>query len=153
MPALEKTGAKPRKLSLFDQMREEMDRMFEAMPLSRTTFGPWREGRFVPALEVAEKDNTLFVKADLPGLRREDVKVEVLPEGISISGERKEEKEETRDGYFRTERLYGSFERFVPLPDGAVLDRAAATFRDGVLEVTVPLGAKPKPEARTLAIE
>ena len=109
-------------------------------------------GAFVPALEIEEKDNKLFVKADLPGMKKEAVKVEVAPEGLTITGERKEDKEEKKEGYFRTERLYGAFERFVPLPDGAMFDKAVAEFKDGVLTVTVPLGAVPKPEAKTLPI-
>ena len=148
---LEKPVMKPRKLGLFDQLREEMDRMFD-MPTPRFGLAPWREVNFVPALEIEEKDNKLFVKADLPGLKKEDVKVEVTLEGLTITGERKEEKEEKKEGYFRTERLYGSFERFVPLPDGAVLDKAIAEFKDGVLMVTVPLGNVPKAEAKTLPI-
>jgi HSP20 family protein len=148
---LEKPVMRPRKLSLFDQLREEMDRMFD-MPAPRFGLAPWREVAFVPPLELEEKDNTLFVRADLPGMKKEHVKVEVAPEGVTITGERKEEKEEKKEGYFRTERLYGSFERFVPLPDGAVLDKALAEFKDGVLTVTVPLGNVPKPEAKTLSI-
>ena len=148
---LEKPVMRPRKLSLFDQLREEMDRMFD-MPAPRFGLAPWREVAFVPPLELEEKDNTLFVRADLPGMKKEHVKVEVAPEGVTITGERKEEKEEKKEGYFRTERLYGSFERFVPLPDGAVLDKALAEFEDGVLTVTVPLGNVPKPEAKTLSI-
>ena len=148
---LEKPVMRPRKLSLFDQLREEMDRMFD-MPAPRFGLAPWREVAFVPPLELEEKDNTLFVRADLPGMKKEHVKVEVAPEGVTITGERKEEKEEKKEGYFRTERLYGSFERFVPLPDGAVLDKALAEFKDGVLTVTVPLGSVPKPEAKTLSI-
>lgn len=148
---LERPVMKPRKLSLFDQMREEMDRMFD-LPVPRFGLAPWREMAFLPPLEIEEKDNTLFVKADLPGIRKEAVKVEIAPEGVTIAGERKEEKEEKKEGYFRTERIYGTFERFVPLPDGAVLDKAVAAFKDGVLTVTVPLGAVPKPEAKTLPI-
>jgi HSP20 family protein len=149
---LEKTAIKPRALSLFDQLRHEMDRMFETAPLARAGFTPWREMSFVPALEIEEKNNVIFVKADLPGMQKADVKVELGPEGLTITGERREEKEEKKEGYFRTERVYGSFERFVPLPDGAELDKAAATFKDGVLEVKVPLGAVPKPQAKTLTI-
>lgn len=148
---LEKPVMKPRKLGLFDQLREEMDRMFE-LPAPRFGFAPWRELNFVPALEIEEKDDKLFVKVDLPGMKKEDVKVEVAVEGLTIMGERKEAKEEKKEGYFRTERLYGSFERFVPLPDGAVLDKAVAEFKDGVLTVTVPLGNVPKTEAKTLPI-
>ena len=99
----------------------------------------------------------IFTGAPMPAgadtvFMQEDVKVEVTPEGLTITGERKEEKEEKKEGYFRTERVYGAFERFVPLPDGAVLDKAAAEFKDGVLTVTVPLGAVPKPETKTLPI-
>ena len=148
---LEKPVVKPRKLNLFDQLREEMDRMFD-MPTPRFGLAPWREVAFVPPIEIEEKDNALFVKADLPGMKKEHVKVEVAPEGLTITGERKEEKEEKKEGYFRTERLYGSFERFVPLPDGAVLDKAVAEYKDGVLTVTVPLGNVPKPEVKTLPI-
>jgi HSP20 family protein len=148
---LEKPVMKPRRLNLFDQLREEMDRMFD-MPTPRFGLAPWREVAFVPPIEIEEKDNKLFVKADLPGMKKEHVKVDVALEGVTITGERKEEKEEKKEGYFRTERLYGSFERFVPLPDGAVLDKAVAEFKDGVLTVTVPLGNVPKPEAKTLTI-
>ena len=149
---LERPVMKPRKLGLFDQLREEMDRMFETVPPTRFGFAPWREMAFVPALEIEEKENKLFVKADLPGLKRENVRVDVAVEGVTITGERKEAKEETKEGYFRTERLYGSFERFVPLPEGAVLDKAVAEFKDGVLTVTVPLGNVPKVETKTLPI-
>lgn len=152
MAALLEKLARPRTLSLFDQLREEMDRMFETAPLARFGFAPWREMTFVPPLEIEEKDNKLFVKADLPGLKKEDVKVEVAPEGLTIKGERKEAREEKKEGYFRTERLYGSFERFVPLPDGAVLEKATAEFKDGVLTIAVPLGAVPKHEVKTLPI-
>lgn len=150
---LEKVTAKPRAFSLFDQMRDEMDRMFEGYPLGRLT--PWKEWKdigFAPAIEVVEKDGALFVKADLPGLKRDDVKVEVTAEGLTIAGERKEEKEEKRTGYFRTERLYGTFERFVPLPEGALVEKAEAVFKDGVLEVKVPLGKIETPAPKRLSI-
>ena len=144
--------------ALLRQMTSDFDRMFEGTTwpafrwpaLRATTAG---EGaRWFPEIDVFEKDNRLVTKIDLPGLKKEDVKVEVALEGITITGERKEAKEEKKEGYFRTERLYGSFERFVPLPDGAVLDKAAAEFKDGVLTVTVPLGNVPQVEAKTLPI-
>jgi HSP20 family protein len=153
MTLLEKRALKPRTLGLFEQLRDEMDRMFETVPPGRVRFAPWRETAFVPALEIEEKDGKLFVKADLPGLQKENVRVEIAGEGITITGERKEEKEEKNEGYFRTERLYGSFERFVPLPDEAALDKAVAEFKDGVLTVVVPLAAQPKMEAKTLPIK
>lgn len=151
---LEKTKTTPRALSIFDQLRSEMDRMFESTAFSGPGFLAWRNDMaFVPALEVAEKDHALVITADLPGLKKEDVAVAVTPEGVAITGERKEETQEKKEGYFRTERRYGAFERFVPLPEGAVVADAVAAFKDGVLEVKVPLGAAPTPEVRRLPIE
>jgi HSP20 family protein len=151
MPALLEKRVTPSALSLFDQMREEMDRIFEGYPFPRWT--PWKaEMTFVPALEIVEKDNALFVKVDLPGMKKEEVKVEMTAEGLTITGERKEAKEEKKEGYFRTERLYGAFERFVPLPEWALVDTATANFKDGVLEVKIPLGKVPTPEPKTLPI-
>jgi HSP20 family protein len=147
---LEKFTATPRAFSLFDQMRGEMDRMFEGYPFGR--LAPWKDMTFAPAVEIAEKSGILFVKADLPGLKKEDVKVDVTVEGLTITGERKEEQKEKTDGYFRTERLYGSFERFVPLPEGALIEKAEANFKDGVLEVKVPLGRIATPEPKRLPI-
>jgi HSP20 family protein len=150
---LEKVTKTPRAFSFFDQMRDEMDRMFEGHPFGR--LAPWKEWRemgFAPAIEVVEKGGAMFVNADLPGLKKEDVKVEVTAEGLTIAGERKEEKEEKTTGYFRTERLYGKFERFVPLPEGALFEKADAIFKDGVLEVKVPLGKIETPEPKRLTI-
>lgn len=141
--------------ALMDRMREEMDRLFEGSGLKPWTPGlPRLTTEWMPAIEVERKPGQLLVRAELPGVKREDITVEVTPEGVTLSGERKHEvKEEKKDdGFFRTERFYGSFCRFVPVPDGADIDRAAATFKDGVLEVNVPLPAMTKPEARTLRI-
>ena len=145
-----------RRLSFFDQMRDEMDRLFDGMPLMKTTNWPaWRPDMpFVPAIEVLEKNGVMLVKADLPGLKKEEVSVEVAAEGLTITGERKSEmkEENKRVGYFRTERTYGTFSRFVPLPEGALIDKAIATVKDGVLEVQVPLPKLEKVEAKKLPI-
>ncbi len=92
-----------------------------------------------PDIDVRERDNNLIVSADLPGLSKDDVKVEITSEGLSIQGERKHEHEERREGYYHTERSYGAFRRLVPLPEGVNTDQAKAQFKDGVLEVTVPI--------------
>jgi HSP20 family protein len=84
------------------------------------------------------------------GLKREDVNVEVMDDAVIIQGERKFDKDEERDGIYRSERSYGSFYRAVPLPEGAITDQAKANFRDGVLEVTMP--CPPAPKGRKLEI-
>lgn len=92
---------------------------------------------WVPKVEVLKHNGDLTVRADLPGLKKDDVKVELTDEALTISGERKEEKEEKHEGYYRSERSYGSFYRCIPLPEGVKTDTAKAEFRDGVLEVTM----------------
>ena len=104
--------------------------------------GPWSgtsEFGWSPAVEISEHDDSLLVRADLPGLSQDDVKVEVTDEGLVIQGERKREHEEkTRTGY-RSERSYGKFYRTIRLPDGAKAEQARAQFNNGVLEVTIPI--------------
>ena len=105
-------------------------------PALRKSFGefPW-----MPALEVKERDHTLFIKLDLPGLNREEINVNFTEEGLVIEGERTRETENKKDEWFTTERTYGRFYRVVPLPEGVNYKEVKATFKDGVLEVTVPV--------------
>jgi len=106
-----------------------------------------------PRVDVFEKGNRLFTRVDLPGVRREDVKVEVTDGHLALSGERKKEKEEKKDNVYRTEREYGSFYRAVRLPEGVKLEEVKATFADGVLEVSVPLPARPEAKVRKVEIQ
>lgn len=107
---------------------------------------------WMPQVELHRNNGELMVRADLPGLTKDDVKVELTDEALTISGERKEEKEEKREGFYRSERNYGRFYRQIPLPDGVETHKANATFRNGVLEVTVPV-AKSESKARKLEIK
>jgi HSP20 family protein len=86
-------------------------------------------------------------------MKKEDVSVEVTDGHLALSGERKHEKEEKKDNFYRSEREYGSFYRAVPLPEGVKLEDVKATFADGVLEVSVPLPAKPEATVRKVQIE
>jgi HSP20 family protein len=122
---------------------DEMDRLFDDLGFGRS----WRraplwstsaESLWAPDIDVYQKDDTLVIKADLPGLRKDEVSVDVTDDAVTIQGERKAERQDEREGYFRSERSYGSFCRIVPLPEGAISDQAKANFHDGVLEVTMP---------------
>lgn len=138
---------------LFERFADEMDRVFEDFGFDRGSlaprFGrswlqsPWRGAAteskaWAPQVEVFQRQNDLVVRADLPGLTRDDVKVDVTEDRIVIQGERKREREEEHEGVYRSERSYGSFYRAIPLPEGTITDQAKASFKDGVLEITMP---------------
>jgi HSP20 family protein len=143
-------------LTLLKQMTSELDRMFDEPFLSFN----WPSFKKLPAptawspkVDVFEKDNRLVTRVDLPGLKKEDVTVEVTDGYLAMSGERKRESEEKKEDYFRSEREYGSFYRALPLPEGVTLEDVKATFANGVLEVSVPLPAKPENKARKVEIQ
>jgi HSP20 family protein len=123
--------------AMMRRLSEEMDRAFSS------SFGltpRWSEsGTWAPVIEVRERNNHLEIAAELPGLNKNDVRIECTDEGIVIEGERKRETESTEGGIHRSERSYGSFYRLVPLPEGADAEKAKAEFKDGVLRVSVPL--------------
>src|SRR5579885_1340577 len=120
--------------SLMRRFSEEMDRTFGRF------FGHEDGGRFwSPAIEVTEANGQLKVHADLPGLKPEDVRVEVQDDQLIIQGERKHEHEEKKKGLYRSERHYGQFYRAIPLPEGAATEQAKAQFANGVLEISMPV--------------
>ncbi|HEU4624282.1 MAG TPA: Hsp20/alpha crystallin family protein [Steroidobacteraceae bacterium] len=136
------------------QLSRDMDRLMESLFGRSLGFssdlGPFETARelagespmlWSPRIDVRERDDAIVIRADLPGVKREDVRVECTDDGIAISGERREEREERGERYQYAERSYGSFYRNIPLPDGAKAEEAKASMRDGVLEVTVPLQA------------
>ncbi|HWB86934.1 MAG TPA: Hsp20/alpha crystallin family protein [Bryobacteraceae bacterium] len=122
--------------ALMRQFTEEMDRMLGAGPRAA---GEGMSAIWSPAIEVKEKDGKLLVNAELPGLKKEDVKVHIDGDTLVVEGERKQEKEEKREGYYHSERSYGKFYRSVPLPEGAQIEQANAQFNNGVLEVAIPV--------------
>jgi HSP20 family protein len=99
-----------------------------------------------------QRGNELVVRADLPGVKPDDVTVEIGDDTITISGERQQEHKQESGGVYRFERTYGSFFREIPLPEGALVDRAKASFKDGVLEVTVPAPPEQVSRGRRLEI-
>lgn len=139
-PSSEFFGSSP--FGLMRRFAEQMERAFfnDWSP----DFGAERAGSWLPPIDVSERDGKLVVRADLPGLKKDDVKVEALDGSLVIHGERQTEHEEHREGYRRMERGYGSFYRTVPLPEGAQTEQARAEFKDGVLEITVPVPADQK---------
>jgi HSP20 family protein len=144
---------------LLRQMTSDFDRMFEGFgapafrwPLLRAR--PQAEAaNWLPEIDVFEKDNRLVTRVDLPGMKKDDVKVEIADGQLLISGERKSEVEEKKDKFYRSERQYGSFYRAVPLPEGVKLEDVQATFADGVLEVSIPLPPAQQAKSRTVEVK
>lgn len=141
--------------TMLQRFADEVDRMFDEFGFGRRRrpMGLWGRGEggmWAPDVDVVQRQDQLIIKADLPGLRKEDISVDVTEDAVTIQGERKSEREEERDGVYRSERSYGSFCRVIPLPSGAIADQAKASFRDGVLEISMPA---PPPSARARRIE
>ena len=120
--------------------------VFRARPLAEAT-------NWLPQVDVFEKDNRLVTKIDLPGVKKEDVKVEVTDGYLAVSGERKTEAEEKKEDFYRCEREFGTFYRAVPLPENVKFEDVKATFANGVLEVSVPLPAKAEAAPRKVDIQ
>ena len=144
----QRVAIRPWPLRSLRDLREEMDRLWEGFP-AFPRFRRLIEEQAWPAIDVFDRNGSLVVKADVPGMTAKDIEVNVTEDGITISGERTEEKEVKEKDYYRSERSYGRFMRQVPLPVGADRDKAEANFKEGVLEITFPL----KEEAKQKKIE
>jgi HSP20 family protein len=130
-------------------IREDMERLFDSM-LSRYPHervpAVW-----APPIDVEETNEAMIVRAELPGMKREDIKVTVAEDTVTISGERKYESEEKNRTFHRVERAYGSFQRSIALPVSVQGDKAQAKYKAGVLELVLPKSERVK--AREIAIE
>jgi HSP20 family protein len=144
-------------------LSREMDRLVSSVfggsfaPLFNS---PWRSREFsggssiwAPRIDVEQREDSLVVSADLPGVQKDDVQIEISEEGLTLSGQRREERESgsTEAGYRSVERNYGQFYRTIPLPDVVNREKLKATMRDGVLKITIPFDERAKP--RRIQIE
>lgn len=143
---------------LFDEVRDEMEDFWRGGAMKWPAFPrfPKLAGRetagWMPTTDVYRTNGNLVVKADLPGLGKDDVEVKVEDGFLIVQGERKEEKEEKEKEYYRSERSYGSFYRRVPLPEEVDATKITAKVHDGVLEVTVPLPAIESKAAKKITV-
>lgn len=125
-------------MNLFDEMRPtffnyEMPRFFETWPTEEMTT---ERAEWTPRFEMYRKDDHFVVKAELPGMKKEDIVVDVDEHFVTLRGKREKKFEEKKEDYFRTEFTYGDFYRKMPLPEGVDTKDAKAVFKDGVLEIT-----------------
>jgi HSP20 family protein len=145
----------------FESLRREVDRLFEdfdrgswrvpARALSEME-SFWRRATG-PAVDIVEREKDYLVTAELPGLSEKDVELKLANDTLTIKGEKKEEKEEKRKGYYQSERRYGSFERSFRVPEGVDQDKIDASFNKGVLMVTMPKKPEAMKAARSIDIK
>jgi HSP20 family protein len=129
--------------SIMRQGIDEMDRWWSRL----TAPGEWS-----PAIEAFQRGNEFVVRAEVPGMHRKDLTIEAGDDSVTIRGERRQERQEDRDGVFWTERSYGTFTRVIPLPPGAITESAKATFTNGVLEIVMQAPSSETRRGRRIAI-
>ncbi len=133
-------------------LQDDMDRMFEEVWGGASLPSLAQTVNF-PAIDVTENEKTFKVKAEVAGMRPEDIDISITEGAITLKGEKKEEKEETGENYIRRESSFGAFERRIALPEAANADHAEATFKNGVLCVEIPKKAEAVRKPKKLNIK
>jgi len=128
-------------------LQERMNRLFSDVRL-RTPYGEEEitQGAWIPAVDIYETNEAIVLKAELPGIPKEDIFIEVKDNTLTLKGEKKFEREVKEENYHRVERSYGSFQRAFTLPGTVQQDKVRAKFRDGILEITLPKLEQAKPK-------
>jgi HSP20 family protein len=126
-------------------LREEIDRLFE-MPLAELARSSQLLSGWTPAFDVYEDKDNVYVRAELPGMRKEDIDLSLHNGSLSVSGERKGEEKLTEAEVYRSERFFGRFQRTITLPTPVAVDKIKAQYKDGILNVTLPKAEEAKPK-------
>jgi len=149
--------ARPSEYDPFRDLQLEMNRLFDDVfsgaPVLHRADRSALAGAFMPRVDVSETDNEIKISAELPGMEEKDVAVEVDGDSLLIRGEKREEKEEKIRNWHCREQSYGTFERYIPLPASVEGNSAKATFKKGVLSVTVPKKASEQNKRKAIKID
>ena len=132
-------------------LQNEMNRLFNTVFDAPAPANGGTMRRWMPAMDLVESGEHFVLRADLPGMGEEDIKIELEDGTLTVSGERKAEHEEKEEGYYRVERAFGSFSRSLTLPKGVDADAVSARFDRGVLEVRIPKPEQRKPRRIEIA--
>lgn len=144
----------------FFNLRREIDRLFDDFDgrfwSSNSLFDQFPFNvpmATMPAVDIAERDDAFEITADMPGMDEKDVEVRTVNGGLVIKGQKKAEKEEKSKNYYLSERNYGAFERTFGLPAGVDADKISASFKNGVLTVTLPKTAEARKSEKTIPVK
>lgn len=138
-------------LGRLSDLRDEIDRLFDS-PLNELTRTSQLLSGWTPALDVFEEKDNYVVKAELPGMKKEDIEVSFHDGSLSLSGERQSETKQQADEVYRAERYFGRFQRTITLPAAVASDKIKAAYKDGVLTVTLPKTEEAKPKQIDVAV-
>lgn len=137
----------------FDNLRKEMDRLWDSFFEGGRGRRSREGGEWLPSLDVTETKGDLVVRAELPGMDSKDIDISLNEGVLTIKGEKKQEKEEKEEGYHLIERSYGSFTRSVRLPKDIESDKISASFKNGVLKVVLPKTEEAKKKEIKIKVE
>ena len=141
----------------FRELRD-LERRFEdvfgelSLPATRSRF-PIAGRTWAPAIEVFEKEDKFTVKAELPGVKEEDIDISIVGDTLTIKGQRKTESEVKEEDYYCCERYYGSFFRSIALPSNVISKNIEASYDDGILEISLPKAAEVKPSKIPVSVK
>ncbi len=135
--------------SFIDEVHDMFDRFFSDLAVAPSLL----RTEFTPRIDFVENDKEYVLKAELPGLSEKDIDVSMDEDSITISGEKREEKEEQRGDYYYAERSFGSFRRVIPLPADIDKDNVKATFKNGLLTVHLPKSKEAQKEVKKITVE
>ncbi len=134
-------------------VQDEMNRLFDDFFGRPVTRPGWTEAAWCPCVDVSETKDNVIIKTELPGISKDDVKVSVQDNILTLSGEKKQEKEEKDANYHRMERSYGSFSRSFTLPTSVQPDKVKAAYKDGILRITLPKSEEVKAKQIPITVE
>lgn len=143
----------------FDSLRREMNRLFDEFThdfwpeRSSSFWGSQESTSFMPEIDVKETDDTMIVTAELPGMKEDDLDIELTGESLILKGQKRQEHEEKSSEFHRMERRYGSFMRTISLPDEVDRDKVEAEFKDGVLRINLPKTEQGKSHRRRITVK
>ena len=134
-------------------IQDEMNRLFDDFFGYRPVRVEWTERVWSPRVDVSENKDNVIIKTEMPGMEKEDVKISIQDNVLTLKGEKRQEKEEKDKNYHRIERSYGSFCRSFQLPTSVKTDKIKANYKDGVLNISLPKTEEVKPKEIPISIE
>jgi len=134
-------------------MRSQMDRLFDSLMRGEESEQQLGKGLWAPAVDICETENEIVLKAELPGVNKKDLEVKVENNALILKGEKRQESEIKKENYHRAERIYGQFQRIFTLPNTVETDKIKASFKSGILTLTLPKKREAKPKQISVKVE